>query len=373
MTPPPGRPQALFVSYTSLLGGAERILLDRADALEGPVALACPEGELARRARGLGVHVVALRGRRMEIRGSARDRMGAPVRLAAQAREVRAAVAELGPRCVIAWNMRGLLVATGALAGLRPRRPLLFAHNELLPSALVGRVVRAAARRADRIAALSHAIAADLESDGRLSGRTGVIPPGVDLHRFSPSPPPDGPPEALLLGAIVGWKRPELALEAVALAARELPDLRLRVAGEPIDEAGGALLARLYRRAGAPDLAGRVEFAGQVDDVPAALSRATCLLHCADREPFGMALIEALACGRPVAAPRAAGPLEIVDQSCGSLYEPGDAEAAAAALVDVVRRAPELAAHARARAEERFDVRDSRARFRELIAELVAV
>src|SRR2546430_8536952 len=47
----------------------------------------------------------------------------------------------------------------------------------------------------------------------------------------------------------VDWKRPDLALEAAAIAARELPDLRLTLAGRPIDAAGEALLAQLRERA----------------------------------------------------------------------------------------------------------------------------
>ena len=81
-----------------------------------------------------------------------------------------------------------------------------------------------------------------------------------------------------------------------------------------------------------------------------------------------MVMAEALARGRPVAAPASAGPLEIVDRTCGSLYRPGDAEAGAHALAEVLERAPELAAPARARAEERFDVQVSNRRFAELIA-----
>jgi glycosyltransferase involved in cell wall biosynthesis len=171
----------------------------------------------------------------------------------------------------------------------------------------------------------------------------------------------------LLLGAIVPWKRPDLALETVALAARELPELRLRVAGAPIGAAGAELLATLERRATRPDLDGRVNFLGPVDDVPAALADATCLLHCADREPYGMALVEALASGRPVVAPAAGGPLEIVDASCGALYAPGDARAAATALVNVIRRAPQLEMTARARAEAHFDRATSSAHFAALL------
>lgn len=362
-------PQALFVSYTGVLGGAERILLDRAAALEGPVAVACPAGPLSKAARGAGLEVIGLRARRVELRATARDRLAGPLRLGAQSREVRRAIAALRPRCVVAWNMRGLLAAAGAMAALRPRRPLVFAQNELLPSPLVGRAVRVAARRADAVVALSAAIAADLDPSGRLADRTSVIHPGVDLDRFAPQPLP-AEPAALVLGAIVHWKRPDLALDVFERAARAEPGLRLRIVGAPLGEAGDGLLATLRRRAAEPDFAGRVEIAGEVQDAAAALAGATCLLHCADREPFGLVMAEALAAGRPVVAPRAGGPLEIVDDDCGALYEPGDAPAAARALVDVVRRAPELAGGARTRAQERFDARDAGRRFAELIGGL---
>ena len=56
--------------------------------------------------------------------------------------------------------------------------------------------------------------------------------------------------------------------------------------------------------------------------------------------------------------------------SCGRLYPLGAAEAGAAALRDVIARADELSAPARARAEQRFDVRESRRRFAEVLDEV---
>jgi glycosyltransferase involved in cell wall biosynthesis len=104
-----------------------------------------------------------------------------------------------------------------------------------------------------------------------------------------------------------------------------------------------------------------VTFAGALADPRAALARAHVLLHCADAEPFGMALLEAMACGRPVAAPAAAGPLELVADGAGRLYPPGDAAAGAAAVRALLGDAHAPAA-ARARAE-RFPVEASAARF----------
>ncbi len=350
------------MSYAAVLGGAERILLDQASALEGPVAVACPEGALAEASRAAGLQVVSLSEQRAELRRSARDRLGAPVRLAAVRHEVRRALAELGPRCVIGWSMRGGLVAAGALAGMRGAPPLVFCHNDLLPSRGVATAVRTAASRAQRVVALSHAIAQDLDPTGRLAVE--VIHPGVDLDRFVPVPLSGETPQVLMLGAIVGWKRPGMALDVAELAARELPGLTVRLAGAPLGDAGQVLRRALERRVATMGIA-RLD--GGVEDVPQALAGSVCLLHCADREPFGVALTEALACGRPVVAPRAAGPLEIVDESCGALYAPGDVPAAARALVHVIRHAPDMTGPARARAARLFDRRTSVRRFRALV------
>ena len=148
------------------------------------------------------------------------------------------------------------------------------------------------------------------------------MPPGIEVGPATARP--TGPPRALLLGALVAWKRPELALEACALARHRLPDLRLRVVGGSF-EGDEALSAGLRARAQRPDLAGAVDFVGPVPDARAELERATCLLHCAPREPFGMVGCRRGARRRPAAiVPDAAGPAEIVDHTCGRRYAPGD-------------------------------------------------
>jgi glycosyltransferase involved in cell wall biosynthesis len=365
-------PKALFVSYSALLGGAERILLDCATGLDS-ANVACPEGPLARAAREAGLAVETLSAGRLEFRRRLKDRFAAPLGIAVQARELRAAVRELRPAVVFGWSMRGLLVSVGALRGLGPVPALVFQHNDFLPGPAVARAIRAAARRSERVVCLSRAVADDLDPHGRLADRMQVIHPGVDLERFSPPrEPPDGA-EALVLGWIVGWKRPDLALEAAARAAPDVPGLQLRLAGAPLDASGQRLFLELRRRAARADLDSLVHIEGPLGDPVDALRRAGSLLHCAEREPFGLALVEALACGAPVIAPDAAGPREIVDESCGVLYTPGDAAAAADALRDVLssaKRRAELSAGARARAERLFDRERSRCAYRELVTEL---
>jgi len=368
-------PRALFVSYSSLFGGAERVLLDCATGLESAV-VACPDGPLARNARDAGLIVVPLSRQRLELRGRIRDRAAATTRILRQAAEVRSAVRELRPDVVFGWNMRGLLVSVAARRGLRPRPALVFQHNDLLPGPSIGRVVRAAARRAALVVCLSRAIADDLDPKAQLRRRLRVVNPGVDLERFRPvGAEAAGAREVLVLGAIVGWKRPDLALEIARIAAPRLPGLTVTLAGEPLDEPGRRLYADLRRRVAATDLGRHVRLDGRVPDPAGSLQRAGCLLHCAEREPFGLALIEALACGVPVVAANAGGPAEIVDETCGALYPPGDARAAADALQRVLS-SPEQRARlgegARARAERLFDKERFRLDYRALVDELAA-
>ncbi|MDA0165230.1 glycosyltransferase [Solirubrobacter ginsenosidimutans] len=315
----------LFVSYSGVLGGAERVLLDAVTRMERPPVVACPDGQLAHALRRAGIEH-APTSRRPLQRGPAHLKG-----IAGLALDIR----RLKPSFVVAWGARAVLAA--APSG----RPWLAVHHDLQPNAKLRAALRATTRRANGVVAASHAIARDLGLE-----QATILHPGVDLDRFSPRPLPPRPPRALVLGALVAWKRPGLALEI----ARHLPELHITIAGTTLPGDDGALETRLRRQAGP-----QVELAGAVADVAGALADAHLLLHCADAEPYGMALVEALAAGRPVVAPSAGGPVEIVQDGAGRLYPPGDAIAAAEAI-EAILQDPDAPANARRRAETHFDV-----------------
>jgi glycosyltransferase involved in cell wall biosynthesis len=340
----------LFLSYSGVLGGAERVLLDCATRLARPAVVACPDGPLAVSARSAGLSVDPIPDRSLRLRGR---RAAAARGLAGLARDAARLTRRHEPAALAAWSARAALAAAAApLAGT----PWLAVHHDLLRGAGVARAVRLASRRADGVVATSHAVARDLRGGG-----TTILHPGVDLSAWRPLPAADGPPRALVLGALVPWKRADLALE---IAAR-IPELRLELAGAPLPGDADGYVAALHERARQPDLDGRVTFAGALPEPRPALRRARVLLHCADAEPFGLALLEALACARPVAAPAAAGPLEIVEHGAGRLYPPGDAEAGAEAVRALLADATAPRA-ARSRAE-RFPVEASAARLEQAI------
>ena len=335
----------LLMSYSGVLGGAERVLLDCATRLARPALVACPEGPLAAAARGAGLAVEQIPDRSLRLRGA---RASAAHGLAGLAVDTARLTRRHRPAALAAWGARAVLAAAAApLKGT----PWLAVHHDLLPSRGVAAAVRAATRRADGAVATSHAVAHDLRRGG-----TTILHPGLDLGTWPLLPPPNGPPRALVIGALVPWKRADLALEVAA----RLPDLQLELAGAPLPGDDDGFARALHERAAAPGLDARVTFAGALADPREALARAHLLLHCADAEPFGMVLLEALAGGRPVAAPAAAGPLEIVPDGAGRLFAPGDADAAARA-VEALLDAPPPSQAARA-AAARFPVGASAAR-----------
>src|SRR5947209_18577803 len=98
----------LFVSYSGVYGGAERLLVDCAGGLRREVAVACPAGPLADVCAQAGLRVLVLRPRGLRLRGR---RGGALPELAGHAREMRALTRALAPERVGAWGMRSRLAA----------------------------------------------------------------------------------------------------------------------------------------------------------------------------------------------------------------------------------------------------------------------
>ena len=78
-------------------------------------------------------------------------------------------------------------------------------------------------------------------------------------------------------------------------------------------------------------------------------------VHANDKEPFGLIVLEAMACGRPVVGVNAGGVKETVDDTVGQLAKSADPVHYAAAIEALFARDIEaLGAAARVKAVERF-------------------
>ena len=140
---------------------------------------------------------------------------------------------------------------------------------------------------------------------------------GVDLERFSPQPAPEGPPAFVCIGSLTERKN----VLRLAAAFERLEEGTLTFVGD------GPLRAQLEGRPG-------IEVAGRVphDEVPARIAQARVVCGPSLVEPFGQALLEGLATGRPVVATRVGGPPEFVPAAAGVLVDPLDEDEIAAAL-----------------------------------------
>ena len=113
------------------------------------------------------------------------------------------------------------------------------------------------------------------------------------------------------------------------------PDLPVRgyIVGGPIYQTDGSQWSalELHQEADRLGLAGKVGFTGFLEDTPAAMRALDVIVHASTQpEPFGMVIIEGMACGRAVIASQAGGAAELfVDGENALAHPPGDAAALA--------------------------------------------
>ena len=149
-------------------------------------------------------------------------------------------------------------------------------------------------------------------------------------------------PRALLLGVVAQltpWKGQDTAIAALDLLRRRRIDAHLLLIGSAKFLSAAArydneaYVAELRAQVAAAKLEDRVSWLGERDDVPELISALDVLLLPSWEEPFGRALIEAMALRVPVVATSVGGPPEILSDGVeGFLVEPRDPEAWAAAI-----------------------------------------
>ncbi len=209
------------------------------------------------------------------------------------------------------------------------------------------RAMTPAFKRWDRRTAanVTRFIAASTYIAGRIRACFGrestVISPPVRTAFFTPDPTVEREEFWLLAAALEPFKRVDLAIEAAN--RRRHP---LKIAG------AGSIERELRDRAGPT-----VEFVGlQSAERLRDLYRRAGLFLFPSLEDFGIAPVEAMACGCPVVALRGGGALDTVNESCGAFMD----EQSPDALLAAVERAPracddQCRQNAERFGEDRFD------------------
>lgn len=239
-----------------------------------------------------------------------------------------------------------------------------------LVSPFVPRLFRTASRKADVIITVSNANRERLLAAGIEQDKLRVIHNGVDTNRFSPALRShreailrglfgEGDHGDVLLVGAAGMLKPVKAHDVLFAAAvdvwERIPDSRFVVWGE------GECRQNLERWIAMEGLQDRFKLPGPARDVATAMAACDLFVQPSRWESFGLAVVEAMACGVPVIASNTGGMAEtVVPGETGILVPLGSATELADAISDLLKNEPTRQAmrqRARTHVEANFSVK----------------
>jgi glycosyltransferase involved in cell wall biosynthesis len=346
----------LFYNHTGQVSGAERLLLmilSRMDREGFEPLVVCPEqGPLQKMADDLGARVESVKG--LDARFTWRvDQLAHYCKsFFGVIRELRQRVVSVKPDLLHANSIRAGLVATAATIGLGTR--VVWHLHDMLPRHPLSTAIRIFAALSSRteMIAVSEAVARNFR--GRLprfmQDRVSVILNAIDLDNFQPDPTAKRRlrkelryRERDLVVGIVGQLTPRKGqlelLRAFGKALAEVPHTVLVVAGAPLFNRDGEYLELLKRTTSELNIGNKVRMLGARSDIGTIMQALDVLVVNSSVEPFGLVILEAMACGTPVLAAAVDGIPEIIEHDeNGWLFPPRNEGALAQAIVNLSRQ-----------------------------------
>ena len=201
------------------------------------------------------------------------------------------------------------------------RIPVVAGYRSLLPRQHDRLLRRFSTRIIANAAALKDIMT---QRQGIEPARIAVIPNGVDADWFAPDESArSDSPLVVCVARLVGEKDIPTLLAAFRLVQAEIPDVRLEIIGNG---------------RGVATAAPNVRFVPGTQDIRPNLRRAWVFALSSRSEASPNVILEAMASGLPVVAPRVGGIPELVeDERTGLLVPPGDPEALSQALTTLLR------------------------------------
>ncbi|MEH1847911.1 MAG: glycosyltransferase family 4 protein [Nostoc sp.] len=242
--------------------------------------------------------------------------------------------------------------------------PLIWHIHDFYSSRpLIAQVLKRLSDRATLGIAISQAVAQDAISLlPNLPIK--VIYNAIDVNYFSPVPPVLHLPLRVgLVATFARWKGHDIFIKAIGNIVRSHPDLNVHfyIIGGAIYQTRGSQFSEQELKNQASDIgiADKIDFLGFQQDIAEIYRWLDIVVHASTQpEPFGLAIIEAMACGKPVIVSQAGGATELFTHNYDAIgVLPGEPIALAAAILDLLKK-PEkrqiISANARLTAIERF-------------------
>jgi glycosyltransferase involved in cell wall biosynthesis len=270
-------------------------------------------------------------------------------------RKLRRRVLDERPDLLHANSIRSGLVATAATVGLGTK--VVWHLHDMLPRHPLSSAIRifAALSTRTRMIAVSEAVSRNFR--GRISwllqDRVHVILNSIDLDKFQPDKTAkrairkelrcrDTDLAIGIVGQITPRKGQLELLLAFGQTLKELPNSVLMIVGTPMFNRDHEYLELLKRTTANLGIAKKVRMLGARSDIGSIMQTLDLLVFNSSAEPFGLVIVEAMACGTPVLATAVDGIPEIIkhDEN-GWLVEAGNETALSEAVVHLSRQ-PEL-------------------------------
>ena len=311
-----------MISPTGLMSGAEAVLLrivHRAVADGWEVTGISPPGPLVDALGAAGASVVKIPNLRLP--NGARAIAG--LRLIGRTLKAVPAIRSIARRSDVLL-VNGIF-ALPALRIARPGKPLAWLVHDVVHRRSWKMITRLSLSPITLAIAVSEAVAEPLRSLGLT---VTVIRNGTP---WPVSPNGGSQPAIQVVGCsamLTSWKGQSVLLDAVAM----LPaSVKVELMGGQFPK-DAPYVATLHDRAAQPDLAGRVEFLGHVDDILARMRTWSVAVSASINPEAGpLAPLEAMSIGLPVVGTNHGGTTEVIGDA-GLLVRPGDAKAMAVAL-----------------------------------------
>jgi glycosyltransferase involved in cell wall biosynthesis len=197
---------------------------------------------------------------------------------------------------------------------------------------------------------VSDELRVELEQLGIAGERIRIIPNGVDLSHFTPRKKTpghiqDSHDEQIVigtLGRLHPGKGQDTFVDMANRIAQKHQHVRFVIVGDEIASPAENLGFKDYlkRKIASYDLTDRIELTGFKADSADQLRGMDIFVSTSREESFGLAVLEAMACGLPVVSSKTGGLSQLVDNGrSGFLVQPGDSDAFAE-KVDVILRDP---------------------------------